>query len=181
MYILKETTYAGTTDVNGYFSISKFLPVITSLLFLSVGFDTLETAVTLKADEIITKKLFLDKKTVMLQEVEVSAEGRRKIFSAMGVTKITPREIKQVPAVGGEPDLAQYLQVLPGVISQATRAAVVHQRGTPIQNKVLLDGMVIYNPFHSIGLLSVFDTDIIRSADVYSGGFGAEYGEGFHL
>ena len=36
--------------------------------------------------------------------------------------------------------------------------------------------MVIYNPFHSIGLFSVFDTDIIRNADVYTGGFGAEYG-----
>ena len=36
--------------------------------------------------------------------------------------------------------------------------------------------MVVYNPFHSIGFFSVFDTDIIRSADVYSGGFGAQYG-----
>ena len=44
-------------------------------------------------------------------------------------------------------------------------------------NKVLLDGMVIYNPFHSIGLFSVFDTDILRNADVYTGGFNAEYGD----
>jgi hypothetical protein len=48
--------------------------------------------------------------------------------------------------------------------------------GAPIQNKVLLDGMIVYNPFHSIGLFSVFDTDIIRNAEVYTGGFGAEYG-----
>src|SRR6202007_2836734 len=48
--------------------------------------------------------------------------------------------------------------------------------GTPVQNKVLLDGMIVYNPFHSIGLFSVFDNDIIRNADVYTGGFGAEYG-----
>jgi len=41
---------------------------------------------------------------------------------------------------------------------------------------VLLDGMVVYNPFHSIGLFSVFDTDILRNADIYTGGFGAEYG-----
>ncbi|MDZ7774909.1 MAG: hypothetical protein U5L09_04475 [Bacteroidales bacterium] len=41
---------------------------------------------------------------------------------------------------------------------------------------MLLDGLTIYNPFHSIGLFSVFDTDIIRNADVYTGGFGAEYG-----
>lgn len=40
-----------------------------------------------------------------------------------------------------------------------------------------MDGMVIYNPFHSIGLYSVFDADIIRAADVYTGGFNAEYGD----
>lgn len=36
--------------------------------------------------------------------------------------------------------------------------------------------MVIYNPFHSIGLFSVFETEAIRSVDVYTGGFNAEYG-----
>jgi hypothetical protein len=41
---------------------------------------------------------------------------------------------------------------------------------------VLLDGMTVYNPFHSIGLFSVFDADIISVADVYTGGFNAEYG-----
>jgi hypothetical protein len=36
--------------------------------------------------------------------------------------------------------------------------------------------MTIYNPFHSIGLFSVFDTDILRNVDVYTGGFNVEYG-----
>ena len=48
--------------------------------------------------------------------------------------------------------------------------------GAPIHNVVLLDGMILYNAFHSIGLFSVFDTDVIKTADVYTGGFNAEYG-----
>ncbi|NJN34511.1 MAG: hypothetical protein HC817_09900 [Saprospiraceae bacterium] len=40
----------------------------------------------------------------------------------------------------------------------------------------MLDGVTIYNPFHSIGLFSVFETETIRGADVLTGGFGAEYG-----
>ncbi len=36
--------------------------------------------------------------------------------------------------------------------------------------------MTIYNPFHSIGLFSVFETDLIRTADIYTGGFNADYG-----
>jgi hypothetical protein len=43
-------------------------------------------------------------------------------------------------------------------------------------NKVMLDGMVLYNPFHSIGLFSVFDNDIIRNADIYTAGFNSEHG-----
>ena len=39
-----------------------------------------------------------------------------------------------------------------------------------------MDGMTIYSPFHSIGLFSVFDADIIKNTDVYTGGFSAEYG-----
>ncbi|MFN3939458.1 MAG: TonB-dependent receptor plug domain-containing protein, partial [Chitinophagales bacterium] len=84
----------------------------------------------------------------------------------------------RLPSIGGEPDLAQYLQVLPGVIFTGDQGGQLYIRGgSPIQNKVLLDGMVIYNPFHSIGLFSVFETDIIRSVDVYTGGFSAEYGD----
>ncbi|HNY04070.1 MAG TPA: TonB-dependent receptor [Bacteroidales bacterium] len=43
-------------------------------------------------------------------------------------------------------------------------------------NKVLYDGLIIYNPFHSIGLFSVFDVDILKNVEVFTGGYGAEYG-----
>ena len=67
--------------------------------------------------------------------------------------------------------------MLPGVVFTGDQGGQLYIRGgSPIQNKVLLDGMVVYNPFHSIGLFSVFETDIIKTADVYTGGFGAEYG-----
>ena len=36
--------------------------------------------------------------------------------------------------------------------------------------------MTIYNPFHSIGFFSIFETDIIKNVDVLSGGFSAEHG-----
>ena len=83
-----------------------------------------------------------------------------------------------VVAIGGEPDFAQYLQTTPGVVTTGDqfKGQMYIRGGSPIQNKVLLDGLTIYNPFHSIGFFSVFDTDIIRSADIYTGGFSAVYG-----
>lgn len=58
-----------------------------------------------------------------MKEINVSAESEEKKTDVrISVNKITPKEIKQIPTVGGEPDLAQYLQVLPGVIFPAIRA-----------------------------------------------------------
>jgi hypothetical protein len=175
---LEGTTYGAATDVNGYFSISKIPPGIYTLRVSNIEYDTLSQQVTVKSSELITKKLFISRKTVNLKTIDISAERQEQRTEVkMSVNKITPREMKQIPSVGGEPDLVQYLQVLPGVVFSGDQGGQLYIRGgTPIQNKVLLDGMVIYNPFHSIGLFSVFDTDIIRNADVYAGGYGAEYG-----
>lgn len=177
VYLLR-TAYGAQTDVNGYFNISKVPAGNYTLVCQSLGFDTLRLEITVKANELITKKLFLKQATVSLREVAVSAEKQDKQTQVrMSVTKITTKEMKQLPSIGGEPDLAQYLQVLPGVVFTGDQGGQLYIRGgTPIQNKTLMDGMIIYNPFHSVGFYSVFDADLIRNADVYTGGFAANHG-----
>jgi hypothetical protein len=174
---LKGTTSGASTDLNGYFSINKVTPGSYTLLVTNLEFDTIAEKISIKAGEILSKKFFAEKGGVSLGTVEVSASQVDKIETPnVGVQKIDPVAINKLPSVG-EPDLAQYLQVLPGVVFTGDQGGQLYIRGgLPIQNKVLLDGMVIYNPFHSIGLFSVFDNDIMRSADVYSAGFGGEYG-----
>jgi hypothetical protein len=176
--VLEGTTYGAVTDVNGYFSITKIKGGNYNLLINYLGYDTLREAISMKDGEIVTRKFYLQKGVVKIKDVEISADRKQAQTDVRtSVTKITPKEIRQIPAVGGEPDLAQYLQVLPGVVFTGDQGGQLYIRGgAPIQNKVLLDGAVIYNPFHSIGLFSVFDADIIRNADIYTGGFGAQYG-----
>jgi hypothetical protein len=175
---LQKTIYGASTDVNGYFAISKVPPGSYNLTVSFMGYDTISIPITIKTDEVLTQKLFLQKSSKTLKELIVSAEKQdAKTETKTSVVKITPKQITSIPSVGGQPDLAQYLQVLPGVIFTGDQGGQLYIRGgSPIQNKVLLDGMVVYNPFHSIGLFSVFDTDLLRNADIYTGGFGAEYG-----
>ena len=176
---LKGTGYGTTTDINGFYSITKVPVGNYKLAASAIGFDTLYADITITDDGVVSKQFQLSKRVINLKSVEVSAEREaQKTEVRISVQKITPKDIKIVPSVGGEPDLAQYLQVLPGVVFSGDQGGQLYIRGgTPIMNKVLLDGMVIYNPFHSIGLFSVFDTDILRNADVYTGGFNAEYGD----
>ncbi len=173
-----KTTVGATTDANGYFAISKVKPGDYFLMVTCVGFDTLKMPITIKAGDIISKKLYLSKSTVFLDEVNISASRQDKITQTQtSIIKITPKEIQQIPSIGGQPDLAQYLQILPGVIFTGDQGGQLYIRGgPPVQNKVLFDGMIVYNPFHSIGLFSVFDVDVLKSVDVYTGGFNAEYG-----
>ncbi len=175
---IEGTTLGAQTDVNGYFSITRVPAGKFTLLVTYLGYDTLRQEVELKEGEIVTRKLYMQKSSVKLRDLVISAEKKEAQTEVRtSVTKISPKEIKQVPAVGGDADLAQYLQVLPGVVFTGDQGGQLYIRGgAPIQNKVLLDGAVIYNPFHSIGLFSVFDADIIRNADIYTGGFNAEYG-----
>src|SRR5690606_39893092 len=97
--------------------------------------------------------------SIQLEGVEISAESQEvRTEVKMSVVKLTPKEIKKMPSIGGEPDLAQYLQVLPGVVFTGDQGGQLYIRGgSPIQNLVLMDGMTLYNPFHSIGMFSVFD------------------------
>ncbi|NNC83687.1 MAG: TonB-dependent receptor [Flavobacteriales bacterium] len=175
---LQGTTIGAATDVNGFYQITKVPPGTYTLIVTYLGYDTLRENITVAAGEIMTKKLFLTQSAINIRTVTISAEKQDAQNQVkISVEKITPKEIQSLPSQGGEADLAQYLQVLPGVVFTGDQGGQLYIRGgSPVQNKVLLDGMIVYNPFHSIGLFSVFDTDILRNADVYSGGFNAEYG-----
>ena len=172
------TDHGAQTDVNGYFSISKVPPGHFTLQVVYLGYDTVSKEVDIKADLIQTEQLYLKKGSIEMKTVVVTAEKQKAQNNVrVGVTKLTPKQIERLPAIGGQADLAQYMQVVPGVVFTGDQGGQLYIRGgSPVQNEVLLDGMTLYNPFHSIGLFSVFDNDIIRNADILTGGFNAEYG-----
>jgi hypothetical protein len=177
--IVKGTTLGAATDVNGYYTITNVPIGEQTVQITYLGYDTLTSSLTVDDDRIASLNLYLTKSSVKLSEVQISADRQEALTEVRtSVTKLTPKEMKQIPTVSGESDLAQVLQVQPGVIFTGDQGGQLYIRGgSPIQNKVLLDGMIVYNPFHSIGFFSVFETDIIKTADIYSGGYNAEFGD----
>ncbi|MEA3505526.1 MAG: TonB-dependent receptor [Bacteroidota bacterium] len=175
---LKGTTRGATTDVNGFFAITNIPAGDYVFTVTYMGYNTLEKPMTVYGGDITSQKFYLKASSYQIEGVSISAgKIEATTETKTSVVKLTPAQINKIPSVGGQPDIAQYLQVIPGVVFTGDQGGQLYIRGgSPIQNKVLLDGMTIYNPFHSIGMFSVFDTDILRSVDVYTGGFGAEFG-----
>ena len=166
------------TDLDGFFSIGS-VPAGKYLLVASyIGYDSVAVDIKVRDKGIVYERLFLEQSAVELTTVNVNADREQARSDVrVSVVKVSPKQIKALPATGGEPDIAQYLPVLPGIIVSGDQGGQLYIRGgSPVQNKILLDGMTIYNPFHSIGFFSVFETETIKNVDVLTGGFNAEHG-----
>ncbi|MGZ6523180.1 MAG: carboxypeptidase-like regulatory domain-containing protein, partial [Bacteroidia bacterium] len=99
---LKGTNIGNATDVNGYFSITK-VPAGTYTLMITstLGYDSLKETVTVKAGEILSKKLYLTKSDVKLKVIEISAaQEAKQTETQVSVNKIDPISIKRLPSVG---------------------------------------------------------------------------------
>ncbi|MBK8626438.1 MAG: TonB-dependent receptor [Saprospiraceae bacterium] len=175
---LAGTNLGGTTDLDGFFTIPNVPVGEYKLMATYVGFDSISTIIKIKAGSVVYQSLTMVESGVNLGEISVSA-AREQARTTVNISQISvsQKQIKALPSVGGEADIVQYLQVIPGIISTGDQGGQVYIRGgAPVQNKILLDGLNIFNPFHSIGFYSVFETELIKNVDVLTGGFSAEYG-----
>lgn len=176
--LIEGTNFGANSDINGFFTIANVPAGEYKLVATYIGYDSLALAVKVRDGGITYESIYMSTNTVQLSVVDVSAE-REQARSDVQISKVTvtPKQIRSLPSTGGESDIAQYLPVLPGVIVSGDQGGQLYIRGgSPVQNKILLDGMTIYNPFHSIGFFSVFETETIKSVDVLTGGFNADYG-----
>ena len=175
---LMGTSYGALSDAKGAFMINKIPQGTYAVKVSYMGYTDIIDTIEFSKDATVTKRYSLKPSSTMLEAVQIVGEGqRREQETRTSVISVTPKDMSKMPAIGGQPDFAQYLQVLPGIISTGDQGGQIYVRGgTPIQNMLLLDGVILYSPFHSIGIFSVFDMDIMSSADVYTGGFGAEFG-----
>lgn len=167
------------TNVDGLYQVLD-LPVSKGKLLVTVmatSYEDQSRRVEIKPNRVVFERFLMEESKVVLGGVTVNAkrlEQQSKIATAK--VQLSPKTIIKF-SIGGEPDLVRALQVLPGVVTTGDQGGQLYIRGgSPIQNLVKLDGMILYNPFHSIGFFSVFDTDILSKADVYTAGFGAQYG-----
>ena len=116
--ILKGTAQGGTTDANGFYQISSVKQGDYTLFVTFIGYDTVETRVKVTEGGIVYQSFYLAEMSKSLAVFEVSGrkEAARTTTQVSKIT-VTQKEIKSLPSTGGEPDIAQYLTVIPGVLT----------------------------------------------------------------
>jgi hypothetical protein len=168
------------SDVNGFFSIPKVSMGSFLLKVDNPAYTEVILPIEIKAAKgILDVKIELEKSTVKeIGDVTVTAESKQKKNEVMmSQIKLDKKALERIPKIGAENDVVMAFSVTPGVVTTGDQGGQLYVRGgTPIQNKILLDGMTIYNPFHSIGFFSIFETELVKNVDIYTGGFDARYG-----
>lgn len=167
------------TNLNGGFLIPKLSKGAYILKVEAGGFKKSFVNVEITEKQKIYDVQFkLIRSTQEVKEVVVDLGKKEKKNEVLiGTLKYNKEGLERIPVHGGENDIIGAISVTPGVITTGDQGGQLYVRGgTPIQNKVLLDGMTIYNPFHSIGFFSIFETELVKNVDVYTGGFESKYG-----
>ncbi len=118
------------------------------------------------------------KEPILLEEVVVKARSKNIDSRGLGNMRINIRQLQLSPLFFGERDVIKTLQFLPGVSAGMEGSSRLNIRGgTNDQTLYLMDDVPVYNQNHTFGLFSIFNSDALRSVDLYKGGIPAPYGD----
>lgn len=175
--IIKNSNKGAVTNEYGFYSIT--LPQDNYTFQVSyLGYSTKE--ITHKLIENTKLNIELKPQSSELNEIVITSNNAtksqvRNIIT--GVSNLKRKDIKQLPAFFGEPDITRAILTQPGVSTVGEGASGFNVRGGNIdQNLVLLDEAPLYNTSHLWGLFSVFNTDAVKDLKLYKGGMPARYG-----
>ncbi|MCS6824859.1 MAG: TonB-dependent receptor [Cytophagaceae bacterium] len=173
---LKENKVGTVTNSYGYFSLSVPKGQYT-LVASYIGYKTYEQPLSvtsnlqfdieLKADVVETKEVVIKSKK----------EDKNVQDTKMSTIDVSIAQIKKLPALFGEIDVLKNIQMLPGIqVAGEGNTGLYVRGGGADQNLILLDEAPVYNAAHVFGVFSVFNSDALKSAEIYKGGIPAQYG-----
>lgn len=144
-----------------------------SIQISATGFKTLQKVVVISSDLNLNFELSVS----VTKDVEIFYVDSAQLQNPeIGVLSIPMAQIKNIPSLGGEPDILKAFQLMPGVQGGQEGSSGIYVRGgTPDQNLFLLDDVPLYNVNHIGGFFSTFDANTIESVKLYKGGFPAQY------
>ncbi|MEX0770908.1 MAG: TonB-dependent receptor [Balneolaceae bacterium] len=165
-----------SADQNGFYQVAGLDPGDYALRISFIGYHTYHDTLSLGAGVTRTVSVEMERDEEQLGEVVVAPPGTGAAGISAGRQRVEAADFSRVPTPAAGGDLASYLQAMPGVVSTGDRGGHLYIRGgTPAENMVLVDGSLIFQPFHILGFFSAFPEALVSDADFYAGGYGARY------
>ena len=173
--IQREPWNVAVTDENGYFSM-ELEPGYSLLELQGVSVKDARRQLILYADANV--RIELEEQNFMMEEVLVTG-GRVETVqnTVLGMEKIKPALLKNIPMAMGEVDVLKMVQALPGVKTVGEASSGFNVRGGATdQNLMLLNGGTIYNPNHLFGFFTAFSSDMVNDVEIYKSSIPSQYG-----
>ena len=172
--IYEANTNKGTiSNSSGHYSIS-LEGGLKSIQASYVGYKPVKISFFLKRDTLINFEL----SPMELDEVIITGNNGTSINSTIaGLNTVPVKNISSIPSFTGEPDVIKAITFLPGISEGREGISDFYVRGGDRgQNLIMLDGAKVYNTNHFGGFISLFNADILKSVDMYKGGFPSRFG-----
>ena len=169
------------TDRLGYFAFHDLMAGDYALSVDRIGYGLHEETIAVAPGDDLRVAIELTEEAIAMEGVQVEGERSRqrtRFERSAGATvrELSHTELKAIPGIA-EADPIKSVDVLPGVTRMSDFGAAFNVRGgSADQNLILLDGIPIFSPFHTLGLFSAFNADMVGRAELQLGGFPAEYG-----
>lgn len=175
---IPEINHGVSSDSLGTFTLK--VPALDSITLKAshLGYQPYQTSLLISSDTYIN--IPLTPRTYQQKEIMIRASKQNNNISstATSQTSLSAKNIQEIPHFMGEVDPLKTIQTLPGIQSASSGSSQgLYVRGsTPGQNMILLDNAHIYNPYHLMGLFSVFNGDAIKNINLFKSGMPAKYG-----
>ncbi|MBO9674197.1 MAG: TonB-dependent receptor [Sphingobacteriaceae bacterium] len=171
---IKDTKVRSTTNSYGFYSID-IEPGAYELYVSHIGSESKTFALQVDRSA-FRKDVELGSADLTLATVEIKPDSATKNLAVKKPEQIDLVLTRQLPSAIGEKDIFGALQTLPGVVGATTNSVNLLVRGgTADQNLIIIDEVPVYNLNHFNGFFSIINSEILKSADFYSGNFPAKY------
>jgi hypothetical protein len=176
---LDSLSHFTTTDKDGSFSLTIPAQGATFVIIDKLGYKAVKHSVShiRQLNGLVT----LCPEPLILPEITVRASrltDPHQLHRFDPDARFIDRSDLDTTPVFEAPDVMRSLQTLAGVMPANEADPRLSIKGGRVdQNLILLDGAVLYYPYHSMGTVSALPTDVIGSVQLTPGGFSAAYGD----
>lgn len=175
---LKDTYDGATTDSTGRFAFKTLESGEQVLLITSIGYTTIEQAITL-AEKPVVVNFVLKEKLDELKAVMVTAGTFEASDKKRAATVLSTMDV--LTTGGANADIVATAKTLPGAQQVGESEGLFVRGGTGTETKQFIDGTVVNNPFFTsvpdIAQRGRFNPNLFKGTIFSTGGYSAIYGQ----